>query len=170
MKKIINNDVIEFYDDNNLIIKIGFISDELVLQVLSDSIININAESELYGCLNDIFNQNYDFGENYLGDVKNEKKLIWHSDCYFNPEYDYSIKRISCLNIIFEEKIFKVWCNNPINELFNKKNNYFCICFSPNGNGRYARNIESNMSLQDDFVFKIYNKLKEKTNVKKLVK
>ena len=36
---------------------------------------------------------------------------------------------------------------------------YHSICFSPCGNGQYSRNVDTGLSLQDDFVSIVYQNI-----------
>lgn len=63
MEKIMTEDKIKFYDGEKEILSLGFIADEFVLTINTDGIVEINENEELYEYLNDIFMQNYDFGE-----------------------------------------------------------------------------------------------------------
>ena len=42
------------------------------------------------------------------------------------------------------------------------------IAFSPLGNGKYTKNIESDLTLQDDFVMMVYQELLNREKVKEL--
>lgn len=165
MIKKINENKISFFDENNEIFSLSYISDEFTFQMYTNEIVEITEDSEIYECLNNLFKEQYDFGENILNDKKTDNELIWHSDCYYNPDDEWSIKSISCLHILFDNNMFKIWCDKEIN----KKSNYYCICFSPAGNGKHARNINNKSSLQDDFIINIYQKLMKKNKVKKIV-
>lgn len=170
MEKIMTEDKIKFYDGEKEILSLGFIADEFILTINTDGIIEINENEELYEYLNDIFMQNYDFGENFLNDNKTEQELIWHSDGYYNPDDIWSIKALNCLHITFNGEKYNMWCENEIDKQFNRKRSQYYISFSPAGNGKYAKNTNTGCSLQDDFVVDLYQKLFQKKSVKKLSK
>lgn len=117
----------------------------------------------------------YDFGYNHLNDVKTNSLLVWHSDCYYNPDDIISVSSLSCLHIKLEDGIYKLWCDKEINKLLNLNIDEFCIGFSPCVNGRYVRNIKTGSTLQDDFVIMLYQRLfledlKEKLIIRKIIK
>ena len=51
-----------------------------------------------------------------------------------------------------------------------RKNKTHLIAFSPLGNGKYAKNIKSGLTLQDDFVMMIYRELIKKDKTRELNK
>lgn len=57
-----------------------------------------------------------------------------------------------------------------MDEIIDRKNKSHVIGFSPLGNGRYVKNIETGLTLQDDFVQQVYQKLLKNEKVKKLHK
>lgn len=59
----------------------------------------VERESELYSLLDEFMNNNYSFAENELNDYKADNELVWHSDCYYNPDDEFSIKSVSELHI-----------------------------------------------------------------------
>lgn len=167
MEKIIDKSKISFYENECELFNFNFIGDEFVLVMNTNKIIEIDENEELYELLNRLFAQNYDFGENFLNDRKSNNELVWHSDCYYNPNDDLSLNSISCLYITFDSKKYNIWCERPIDKILGKTKSNYCICFSTMGNGRYSRNIETGLSLQDDFVLYVYYKLKN-SKTKKL--
>ena len=112
MKKIVSHKTIHFYDDeNNEIMYIDHSTDECIWYFYSDNIINVTADMELYNLLYIFMNNYYDFGDEILQNYKDSNKLIWHSDCYYNPDDKWSIASVSCLNIERNDNCFKIWCN-----------------------------------------------------------
>ena len=59
-------------------------------------------------------------------------------------------------------------CIKPLDDIIDRKNKSHVIVFSPIGNGKYTKNIESGSTLQDDFVIMVYQELLKKENVKEL--
>ena len=92
MQKIINGKTIYFYDDeDNKIMHIDYSTDECIWYFHSDSIINVTADMELYNLLHSFMNNYYDFNDEILQNYKDCNKLIWHSDCYYDPDDSWSV-------------------------------------------------------------------------------
>ena len=172
MKKVIAGNRIIFYDDsNNELMYIDHSTDDCVWWFNIDSIITITENMELYDGLKYLMNQDYEFSNSdVLKDYKTDNLLIWNSDCYYNPDDEWSIKYVSHLIIEYVDNIFKIRCVKPIDAILNRQQKTHCIVFSPCGNGRYAKNKTTGSTLQDDFVIRVYQKLKNVSQVKKLSK
>ena len=99
--------------------------------------------------------------------LKDSHKLIWHSDCYYNPDDEWSIASVSCLNIERNDFCFKIWCTKKLDEMLDRPYRTYGICFSPAGNGKYSKNLNTGLTLQDDFVTHIYQPLLNKNKVLK---
>ena len=170
MKKTISNNKISFCDDNgNEIMYMDYLSDECVWCFNSNDINTITEDMELFELLKLLMNQNYVFGNNeILESYKKDNKLVWYSDCYYNPDDEWGIKSVSYLNIEYINNSFKLWCVKPLDEIIDRKQTFHCICFSPMGNGKYNRNIVTGLTLQDDFITMVYHTLIKKEKVKKL--
>lgn len=170
VKKIINNNKISFYDDNdNEIMYMDYLTDECVWCFNSNDIITITEDMELFELLKLLMNQNYVFYNNeILESYKKDNKLVWYSDCYYNPDDEWSIKSVSYLNIEYINNSFKLWCVKPLDKIIDIKQAFHCICFSTMGNGKYNRNILTGLTLQDDFVTMVYQTLIKTEKVKKL--
>ena len=168
MKKIVSHKTIHFYDDeNNEIMYIDYSTDECIWYFHSDNIINVTADMELYNLLYIFMNNYYDFGDEILQNYKDSNKLIWHSDCYYNPDDKWSIASVSCLNIERNDNCFKIWCTKKLDEMIDRPHKTYGICFSPAGNGKYSKNLDTGLTLQDDFVIHIYQPLLNKNKVLK---
>ena len=168
MKKIVSHKTIHFYDDeNNEIMYIDHSTDECIWYFHSDNIINVTADMELYNLLYIFMNNYYDFGDDILQNYKDSNKLIWHSDCYYNPDDKWSIASVSCLNIERNDNCFKIWCTKKLDEMLDRPHKTYGICFSPAGNGKYSKNLNTGLTLQDDFVTCIYQPLLNKSKVLK---
>ena len=168
MKKIVSHKTIHFYDDeNNEIMYIDHSTDECIWYFHSDNIINVTADMELYNLLYIFMNNYYDFGDDILQNYKDSNKLIWHSDCYYNPDDKWSIASVSCLNIERNDNCFKIWCTKKLDEMIDRPHKTYGICFSPAGNGKYSKNLNTGLTLQDDFVTCIYQPLLNKSKVLK---
>ena len=116
MKKTISNNKISFCDDNgNEIMYMDYLSDECVWCFNSNDIITITEDMELFELLKLLMNQNYVFGNNeILESYKKDNKLVWYSDCYYNPDDEWGIKSVSYLNIEYINNSFKLWCVKPL--------------------------------------------------------
>ena len=168
MKKIISDKTIHFYDDeNNEIMYIDHSTDECIWYFHSDSVINVTADMELYNLLRSFMTDYYDFNDEILPNYKDSNKLIWYSDCYYNPDDKWSIASVSCLNIERNDFCFKIWCTKKIDEMIDRPHKTYGICFSPAGNGKYSKNLNTGLTLQDDFITHIYQPLLTKNKVLK---
>jgi len=168
MKKIISNKTIHFYDsENNEIMYIDHSTDDCIWYFQTESIINITEDMELYNLLNNFMNNSYVFNDEILPNYKDSNKLIWYSDCYCNPDDEWSIASVSCLNIERNDNCFKIWCTKKIDEMIDRPYKNYGICFSPAGNGKYSKNLDTGLTLQDDFVNCIYQPLLNKNKVLK---
>ena len=168
MKKVIRDKVIHFYDaKNNEIMYIDFSCDDCVWYFYSDDIINISMDMELYHLIDKFMNQHYEFNSDILIDYKDCNRLIWYSDCYYNPDDAISVSAVSCLNIERIHIGFKIWCTKKLDEIINRPNKSQMICFSPAGNGKYSKNVDTGSTLQDDFVTYIYQPLLNRSDILK---
>lgn len=170
MKKIINGSKINFYDNNNNeIMYIDYSTDECIWYFNDNNVITVTEDMELFECLMYLMNQQYTFSNNeILRSFKEDNIIVWYSDCYYNPDDEWSTKSVSYLTIEYVDNVFKLWCVKPLDESIDRKQKFHCICFSPCGNGKYAKNNLSGLTLQDDFVFEVYHKLLKQEKVKKL--
>lgn len=168
MKKVILGNIVHFYDDNDCeIMYIDHSVDDCMWYFYSNNIINITQDMELYNMLDNFMQQNYVFSDDVLPSYKDNNKLIWYSDCHYNPDDEWSVISVSCLNIERKDGSFNIWCTKRLDEKINTPNKSYGICFSPCGNGRYSRNVNTGATLQDDFVVLIYQPLLSKRNVLK---
>lgn len=172
MKKIINNSRVSFYDDNwNEIMYIDYAIDECIWYFDNNDVITITKDMELFEMLQFIMSQHYIFSnDEFLKNYKDDNKLVWYSDCYYNPNDEWSIKAVSYLNIEYNDDSFKLWCVKPLDEIIERRNKFHCICFSPLGNGKYSKNNLTGLTLQDDFVTRVYQQLIKKDKNKILAK
>lgn len=170
MKKIINGSRVEFYDNNNNeIMYMDYSIDEGIWYFSDDNIITINKEMELFECLMYLMNQQYTFSNDaVLRSSKEDNKIVWYSDCYYNPDDEWSIKSVSYLTIEYADNIFRLQCVKPLDEVIDRNQKFHCIGFSPCGNGQYAKNNLNGLTLQDDFIFGVYHKLLKQEKVKRI--
>ena len=172
MHKVINGTKISFYDDSdNETMYIDYSSDECVWYFNSSEVATITEDSALFEPIKNIMLQQYEFDNNeVLHSYKDDNKLVWYSDCYYNPDDEWSINSVSYLTIEFIDGVYKLKCTKPLDEIIDRKNKSYVIGFSPLGNGRYAKNIETGLTLQDDFVLQVYQKLLKNEKIRKLHK
>ena len=170
MKKIVNGSKISFYDNGNTeIMCIDYLADEYVWRFNTSNVITITEDAELYESLIYMMQQQYTFNDDsVLKNYKDKNKLIWYSDCYYNPDSEYSVKSVSYLTIEYIDGVFKIWCTKPLDKIMDRKSNFYAIAFSPLGNGQYSKNNLTGLTLQDEFVLNVYHKLLDKTKIKKL--
>ena len=170
MRKEMYGKTVYFYnDDEKELMHIDYSIDECIWYFNSDNVIKITEDMELYNLLDTFMKQNYVFGKELLQNYKDNNKLVWYSDCYYNPDDKWSVDSVSCLNIEKKDKCFNIWCTKKLDEKINRKNKTYSIIFSPLGNGTYSKNCNTNCTLQDDFIILIYQQLLSNKYVKKLL-
>lgn len=168
MKINVRNKTIYFYDlENNELMYIDYSVDDCIWYFNSDKIINVTKDMELYKFLDNFMNNYYKFNDKILVNYKDNNKLIWYSDCYYNPEDKWSIASVSCLNIERKDLGFIIWCEKKLDAMIDRPHKTYGICFSASGNGKYSKNIKTGFTLQDDFVNNIYFPLLNKHKVLK---
>jgi len=170
MKTIINESRIEFLNEeiNEIVMYIDYPTDECIWYFNDSNEITITKDMELFELLKCIMSQQYDFDNEVLKSYKSNNKLIWYSDCYYNPDDEWSRNSVSYLTIEFVNGVFKLKCTKPLDRMIDRKEKSHVICFSPLGNGKYTKNIESGLTLQDDFIIMVYQELLKKEKVKEL--
>lgn len=170
MYKVIDKTLISFFDeDDKEIMYIDYSTDECVWYFNNSDEIVITQEMDLFEPLKKFISQNYVFSDNeILQSRKYDNKLVWYSDCYYNPTDEWSRNSVSYLTIDYENDIIKLKCTKLMDKLIDRKNKSHLIVFSPLGNGKFARNIRSGLTLQDEFVLMVYQELLKKEKIKKL--
>lgn len=167
MKKVIKNKTIYFYENEEEIMYIDHSTDECIWFFNSSNIIKVEKGSELFDLLNNFMSNNYLFSNDELKNSKDETSLTWYSDCYYNPDDEWSLASVSCLHIKKEDDIILIWPTKKLDEMLERKNKTYGICFSPAGNGKYSKNINTGTFMQDDFITIVYQKLLERHKVLK---
>lgn len=173
MKKVIKGSRIEFWNEetNKIIMYIDYSTDECIWYFYNSEVITITKDMDLFELLRNIILQQYDFDNNeVLKSYKKNNKLVWYSDCYFNPNDEWSRNSVSYLTIEYLDGIFTLKCTKPLDNIIDRGESSHVIAFSPLGNGKYTKNIESGLTLQDDFVIMVYQELLKKEKVKELHK
>jgi len=171
MKKIINGSRIEFIneDTNEMVMYIDYPTDECIWYFNNSELITITKDMDLFELLKNIISQQYKFNEDeILKSYKSDNKLIWYSDCYFNPDDEWSRNSVSYLTIEYIDGVFKLKCTKPLDNMIDRKEKSHVIAFSPLGNGKCTKNIESGLTLQDDFVIMVYQELLKREKIKQL--
>ena len=124
-------------------------------------------DDDIYNGIDLFMSQSYVFGNELLKNSKTEDKLVWFSDCYYDPDDSWSVDSVSCLTIEKKDDSYEITCSKKLDELINRVNKSYCISFSPAGNGKFSRNTNTGLTLQDDFVLMVYRPLLEKNKVLK---
>jgi len=171
MKKIIDGSKVKFIneDKNEMVMYIDYSTDECIWFFSDSDEVTITSDMELFDLLKNLMLQQYVFSDSeVLKCYKDDNKLVWYSDCYYNPDDEWSKNSISYLTIKYLNDCFKIKCKKPLDEVINRKNKFHVIAFSTSGNGKFAKNVKSGLTLQDDFVIMIYQQLIQKNKVKKL--
>ena len=170
MHKVVNETKISFYDDsNNEFMYIDYSTDECIWYFDNSNVITITKDMNLFELLKSIMSQQYKFNEaEILKSYKSNNKLIWYCDCHFNPDDEWSRNSVSYLTIEYIDGVFKLKCTKPLDNIIDRKEKSHVIAFSPLGNGKYTKNIESGLTFQDDFVIMVYQELLKREKVKEL--
>ena len=109
MKKSIEKNKVFFHDDeNHEIMFIEHSLDECIWYFYSNDVIVVSPDMELYDLIAKFMSQNYVFGDAILENYKDNNSLIWYSDCYYNPDDDWSVASVTCLHIEKSENVFKI--------------------------------------------------------------
>lgn len=157
MRKEIKNKNIIFYDDTDKeLMRMGYVGADFVWSFSTNDTIRIGETNDLYKGLEYIMKQDYDFNSEELKCFKDDKKLIWYSDCAYNPNKPDELKSISYLTVEKDEESFKISCTKPIDRIIKRTNSFHAIGFGPLGNGRYARNSDNGKNFQDEIVDHLY--------------
>ena len=151
-------------NNNDKTLEMKFISDEFVWLLNTDEIIIDYNIGMFYEELNAVMNNDYIFDGN-IPCYKDKNKLVWLSDQYCDVSDEESLSRVNRLIIERKGSSFLIKIYNPFFEENNIKRSYYVISFSPLFNGYYSRNIESGLSLQDDFCLMYQNILECKKHV-----
>ena len=168
MKKSIEKNKVFFHDDeNHEIMFIEHSLDECIWYFYSNDVIVVSPDMELYDLIAKFMSQNYVFGDAILENYKDNNSLIWYSDCYYNPDDDWSVASVTCLHIEKSENVFKIWCTKKLDDIIGRFQGVYCVCFSPLGNGQNTRNINTGLTLQDDFVTYVYRPLLDSVSLKR---
>lgn len=170
MHKIVSDTKVSFYDESeNEIMYIDYSTDECIWYFKNSDEILITENEELFEPLKNIVLQQYEFGnEEVLKSFKNNNKIVWYSDCYYNLDNEWSRNSVSYVLIEYIDGIFKLKCTKPLDNIIDRKEKTHVITFSPLGNGKYTKNIDSGLTFQDDFIKMIYQELLKKGKVKEL--
>jgi len=167
MKRVVNGKRVSFYNEDGIeIMYMDFSADECIWFFNTDNTIEITSDMEIYDSLQDWMDQNYTFFSGVLDNYKDQNKLVWYSDCYYDPDDVWSVESVSCLNIERKDNSFHIWCTKKLDERINREDKTYCICFSPCGNGQFNKNVRSGLTLQDDFVTFMYHPLVSTSKIK----
>ena len=170
MKKVILDKAIYFYDESGIeIMHLDFSTDECIWFFESNNILKVTPDTELHSVLDCFMQQEYRFATSMLQNAKDQNSLVWYSDCYYDPDDEWSVDSVSCLHIEKKDDNYNLWCTKALDEKFERRHKDYCICFSPCGNGNYSQNLATGSTLQTDFVTMVYQPLlqKEKQKSKK---
>ena len=159
MKKMVEGTKVSFCENEQELMYIDFFADECVWHFDGSDEITITSEMDLYEPIKGIMDAQYEFGGSSLNDFKDDNSLVWYSDCYYDPDNEWSRQSVSFLVITRKDKAFTIKCTKPLDSILTRKKKDHYIAFSPCGNGKHAININTGSSLQDDFVVTVYQKL-----------
>ena len=173
MKKVISGSKIEFWnvETNEIVMYIDYLADECIWYFKDGSEITLTEGMELFEPIKELMLQQYTICDSgVLISYKDKDKLVWFSDCYYDPDDKWSRNSVSYLTIVYESNIIRLNCIKPLDKMLERKDKSHVIVFSPLGNGKSTKNVNSGMTLQDDFVTKVYQELLKKEKVKELHK
>lgn len=173
MKKSINGSRIEFWSEetNKIIMYIDYPNDECIWYFSDSNEITITGDMELFVPIKQLMSQQYIFNDmETLKNYKDNNKLVWYSDCYYNPDDEWNRNSVSYLFIEYIDDIFKIKCIKPLDEMINRNDKSHVIVFTPLSNGKYTKNIKTGLTFQDEFVINVYQKLLQKEKVRELHK
>ncbi len=171
MKKVIKGSRIEFFSNetDEIVMYIDYPIDECIWCFSNSDEIYLSKSEELFELIKELMSQQYIFNDNaVLKSYKDNNKLVWYSDCYYNPDDEWSRNSVSYLTIIYEDNAIRLKCTKLLDEMIERKDKSHVIAFSPSGNGKFAKNINTGMTLQDDFVINVYQELLKKEKIKEL--
>ena len=119
MHKVVNETKISFYDDcNKEIMYIDYSTDECIWYFSDSNEITITNDMELFESIKEIMLQQYVFNEDeILKSYKANNKLVWYSDCYFNPDDEWSRNSVSYITIEYIDGVFKLKCTKPLDNM-----------------------------------------------------
>ncbi len=164
MINVIDNKI-EIIKDDEVLLEMYFIADEFIWVINACEFV-IDKNDEVYYHIEKIMNNNYIFQDG-IPSMKSNDILIWLSDQYCDIDDDEEINRVNRLIIKRENDSFRICVVNPyLEKNYIYKKNYI-ISFSPLFNGFYSRNIDSGLSLQDDFCVMYQNLLRRNMHVLK---
>lgn len=165
MIKQIYESRISFYDDiNNEIMYMDKLGGELIWH-FNDNNIKVTQNNDLYPLLLKIMKQDYSFFNQDFPYYKDNTKLVWYSDQYYNPDDIFSKSNICSLTIESYDEYFLLKCKRELDEMIGRNVTNYCVAFSPSGHGVNTLNKNNGLSFQDDIVLIIYQSLL-KTRVK----
>ena len=173
MKKVINGSKIEFWnvETNEIVMYIDYPTDECIWYFIDGREITLTEDMELFEPIKELMSQQYTIYDNgVLKSYKDKDKLVWFSDCYYDPDDKWSRNSVSFVTIVYDENVIRLNCIKPLDKMIKRKDKSHVIVFSPLGNGKSTQNVNSGMTLQDDFVIKVYQQLLKKEKVKELHK
>ncbi len=171
MKKVIDGSKIEFLieESDEVIMYMDYFADECVWFFKDSNEVIITDDMELFEPLKELMEQQYNFSsDDVFKCYKKGNELVWYSDCYCNPNDEWDIKSVSYLTITCESNYIKLKCTKPLDMEVPRKSKTHVIAFSPSFNGRFARNINTGSTLQDDFISKVYQALLDKEIIREL--
>lgn len=160
----VNGDRVEIFNNDDLVIEMFFIADEFVWIINSNNIV-IDKDNEFYNYISRIMNNNYVF-QSGIPSMKSDFVLVWLSDQYCDIENSDELDRINRLVIEKYDNYFIIRVVNPFLEKMNINRKNYMISFSPLFNGYFSRNVDSGLSLQDDFCI-MYQNIRNKGRVLK---
>ena len=160
----VNGDRVEIFNNDDLVIEMFFIADEFVWIINSNNIV-IDKDNEFYNYISRIMNNNYVF-QSGIPSMKNDFVLVWLSDQYCDIENSDELDRINRLVIEKYDNYFIIRVVNPFLEKMNINRKNYMISFSPLFNGYFSKNVDSGLSLQDDFCI-MYQNIRNKGRVLK---
>ena len=173
MKIIRNLETNQIYivENEQIILETNHIGAEFIIGIYTTNPIIISKELDEYLYLNlkQILENEYIFNNNNLSYQK-DNIIVWFSDQYCDIEDKEQTDKINRLILKLEENQIQINIINPFYKKHNIKKKYNIIAFSPCGNGFYSKNINTNLTFQDDIIDAFYKTLIYKDGNKSIFK
>lgn len=169
MKIIRNLETNQIYivENEQILLETNHIGAEFIIGIYTTNPIIITKELDeyLYINLKQILENKYLFNNNNLSYQK-DNIIVWFSDQYCDIEDEEQTYKTNRLMIKKEENQIQINIINPFCKKHNIKNKYNIIAFSPCGNGFYSKNVNTNLTFQDDIIDAFYKILMYKDSNK----
>ena len=170
IKRNLETKQIHIIDNEQILLETDYIGGEFIIRICTTNTIVITKELDeyLYINLKQMLENKYLFNNNNLSYQK-DNTIVWFSDQYCDIEDIEQTDRINRLIIKQDENQIEINVINPFCKKYDIQKKHNVISFSPCGNGFYSKNINTNLTFQDDIVDVFYKTLIYQCNDKKVL-